>query len=148
MKWIGLPEDYNTKFGFIYIIKNNHPEVIKNNGKKYYIGCKQCNKRIKRKPLKGKTKNRIDYKDNDVDKYWGSSKELLNDIEKYGVEHFSREVIEFCDSKFDLKYSELKWQLLTDAIFNEKFYNSIINVRLVAPKKYIDKERSIDKLKL
>ena len=64
MKWDGLPEDYGNIFGFVYIIKCNHPDVI-NKGKRYYIGCKQCKKRVKKKPLKGKKRNRIEYKDND-----------------------------------------------------------------------------------
>ena len=142
--WINLPEDYSDIFGFVYIIKNNHPDSIK----KYYIGCKQCRKRVKKKPLKGKTRNRIQYKDNDVEKYWGSSKELLEDIKKYGIEYFTKEVIQLCDSKFDMKYSELQWQLLTNALLDEKFYNGIINIRLVSPKNYIDKPRSIDMLNL
>jgi DNA polymerase II large subunit len=142
--WIGLPEDYSNIFGFVYIIKNNHKDAIK----KYYIGCKQCQKRIKRKPLKGKTRNRIQYKDNDVEKYWGSSKELLQDIEKYGIENFTREVIQLCDSKFDMKYSELQFQLLSNSLLDERSYNGIINIRLCSPKNYIDKPRSIDMLNL
>ena len=145
MSWIGLPEDYSNIFGFVYIIRNNHPDSIK----KYYIGCKQCLKRVKKKPLKGKTRNRIQYKDNDVDKYWGSSKELLLDIEKYGIEYFTREVIELCDSKFHMKYSELNWQLLTNALLDSRFYNGIINCRLCTPKYYIEKNiRCIDVLNL
>lgn len=142
--WKNLPEDYSNIFGFIYIIKNLHPDSIK----KYYIGCKQCHKRVKKKPLKGKTRNRIQYKDNDVEKYWGSSKELLQDIEKYGIEHFTREVIQLCDSKFDMKYSELQFQLLSNSLLDERFYNGIINIRLCSPKNYIDKPRSIDMLGL
>jgi hypothetical protein len=142
--WKNLPEDYSDIFGFVYIIKNHHPEAIK----KYYIGCKQCQKRVKKKPLKGKTRNRIQFKDNDVLKYWGSSKELLADIENYGIEHFTREVIQLCDSKFDMKYSELHWQLLTNALLDSRFYNGIINIRLVAPKNYVDKPRSLDTLNL
>jgi hypothetical protein len=142
--WKNLPEDYSNIFGFVYIIKCNHPNAIK----KYYIGCKQCQKRIKKKPLKGNTRNRIQYKDNDVEKYWGSSKELLTDIEKYGIEHFTREVIQLCDSKFDMKYSELQFQLLSNSLLDERFYNGIINIRLCSPKNYIDKPRSIDMLGL
>lgn len=143
--WKNLPEDYSNIFGFVYLIKNNHPDAIK----KYYIGKKQCQKRVKKKPLKGKTRNRIQYKDNDVEKYWGSSKELLSDIEKYGIENFTREVIELCDSKFHMTYSELCWQILTNALMNDKFYNGILNVRIaIVPKNYIDKPRSIDMLNL
>lgn len=142
--WENLPEDYSDIFGFVYIIYNNHPEATR----KYYIGCKQCLKRVKKKPLKGKKRNRIVYKDNDVDKYWGSSKELLTDMETYGMEHFTRKVIELCDSKFHMKYAELSWQILTGAIFDDRFYNGIINVRLVPPKNFIDKPRSLDTLGL
>lgn len=142
--WKNLPDDYSNIHSFVYIIKNNHPDATK----KYYIGCKQCLKRVKKKPLKGKTRNRIQFKDNDVEKYWGSSKELLADIQKYGLEHFSREVIQLCDSKFDMKYSELQFQLLSNALLDERFYNGIINIRLVAPKNYVDKSRTLDMLNL
>lgn len=137
--WKNLPEDYSNIFGFVYIIKNNHPDSVK----KYYIGCKQCHKRVKRKPLKGKTRNRIQYKDNEVEKYWGSSRELLQDIEKYGIEYFTKEVIQLCDSKFDMKYSELQYQLMTNSLLDEIFYNGIISVRLRSPKNYIDKNKNI-----
>lgn len=143
--WKNLPEDYSDVFGFVYIIKNNHPEA----NKKYYIGKKQCQKRVKKKPLKGKTKNRIQYKDNDVVKYWGSSKELLADIEKYGLEYFTREVIELCDSKFHMTYAELCWQILSNALMDVKSYNGILNCRIaIVPKNYIDKPRSLDMLNL
>jgi Golgi nucleoside diphosphatase len=147
-KWIGLPDDYSDIFGFVYIIKNNHPDVIKEKGKRYYIGCKQCLMRVKKKPLKGKTRNRIQFKDNGVNAYWGSSKELLADIEKYGIENFSREVIELCDSKFHMKYAELNWQLMTNALLDPLYYNGIINIRLIGPKNFVDKPRSLDTLKL
>ncbi len=147
-KWIGLPEDYSNIFGFVYIIKNNHKDVIDTDSKRYYIGCKQCLMRVKKKPLKGKTRNRIQYKDNGVDAYWGSSKELLADIEKYGIENFTREVIELCDSKFHMKYAELNWQLMTNALLDNKFYNGIINIRLVGPKNFVDKPRSLATLNL
>lgn len=143
--WKNLPEDRSNIFAFVYIIYNNHPK----SEKKYYIGCKKALKRIKRKPLKGKKRNRIDWVENKVDDYWGSSKELLSDIEKYGLEYFEREVIEFCDSQFDLKYSELCWQLLTKCIFDDRSYNSMINVRLGrVPKNFVDKERDISILKI
>lgn len=144
-QWKNLPDDYSEIFGFVYIITNNHPESTK----KYYIGKKQCQKRVKKKPLKGKTRNRIQFKDNDVMKYWGSSKELLADIVKYGIENFSREVIELCDSKFHMTYSELCWQILTNALMDDKFYNGILNCRIaIVPKNYIDKPRSLDMLNL
>jgi hypothetical protein len=142
MSWKNLPENREDIHSFVYLIRNNHPEVANDPTKKrYYLGVKQVLKRVKRKPLKGKTRNRITFKDNDVDKYWGSSKELLSDIEKYGIEHFTREVIELCDSKFHSKYAELCWQIKCNALFDVRFYNGILNVRLCRPKHFVDIER-------
>ena len=76
--WKNFPTDTEGVVGVVYLIRNNHPD----SKKRYYIGQKKLLKRVKRKPLKGKKRNRISYVDNDVENYWGSSKELLNDIQK------------------------------------------------------------------
>lgn len=145
MKWDGLPDNYDDVFGFVYMITNNHPESTR----KYYIGKKQCKKRIRRKPLKGRKRNRIDYKDNDVDEYWGSSKELLADMEKFGKDWFSRKVLELCDSKFHMTYAELQWQILANALLDDRFYNGILNVRIgKVPKNFVDKPRAVGTLEL
>ena len=143
MSWKNLPEDTSDYIGFVYLIRNNHPDVVNDPTKKrFYIGKKQLLKRVKRKPLKGKTRNRITFKDNDVDKYWGSSKELLSDIEKFGIEHFTREVIELCHSKFHMTYSELIWQIKCNALLDERYYNGILSCRIgVVPKGFVDIER-------
>lgn len=136
--WKNFPTDTEGVVGFVYLIRNNHPDSLR----KYYIGKKQLLKRVKRKPLKGKTRNRISFVDNDVEKYWGSSKELLSDIEKYGIGHFSREVIEVCYSKFHMTLAEIDWQIKCKVLFDERFYNGVLNCRIgVVPKNYVDIER-------
>ena len=122
-----IPTQENL-FGFIYIITNNV------NNKKY-IGKKQCTSRVKRKPLKGKTRNRIDHKESDWKTYTGSSKELNEDISKYGKENFTFEILEWCGSKWELGYKEIKKQLEHDVILSEQFYNGILNVRIGKPPK-------------
>jgi hypothetical protein len=123
----GLQPNENA-FGFIYEITNNV------NGRKY-IGKKQCISRIKRKPLKGKKRNRIDHKESDWKSYTGSSKDLNEDIEKHGKEKFTFTILEWCNSKFELGYKEIKLQLEKDVLLKEEFYNGICNVRLSkAPK--------------
>lgn len=123
--------DFNENaFGFIYEITNNTFSVPKK-----YIGKKQCVSRVKRKPLKGKKRNRIDQKESDWKTYTGSSKELNEDIIKYGKENFSFTILEWCNSKFELGYKEIKLQLLNDVILNENYYNGIINCRLGRPPK-------------
>ena len=143
--WKNFPTDTEGVVGFVYLIRNNHSDATR----KYYIGKKQLLKRVKRKPLKGKTRNRISFVDNDVEKYWGSSKELLSDIEKYGIEHFSREVIEVCYSKFHMTYSELLWQIKCNALMDDRFFNGILNCRISKiPKGFVDIERDPAILKL
>jgi hypothetical protein len=117
-------------FGFIYEITNNSLQPPRK-----YIGKKQCVSRIKRKPLKGKTRNRIQQKESDWKTYTGSSKELNEDILKYGKENFSFVILEWCNSKFELGYKEIKLQLIHDVILNEHYYNGIINCRLGRPPK-------------
>lgn len=117
-------------FGFIYEITNNALQPPRK-----YIGKKQCVSRIKRKPLKGKTRNRIQQKESDWKTYTGSSKELNEDISKYGKENFSFVILEWCNSKFELGYKEIKLQLIHDVILNEHYYNGIINCRLGRPPK-------------
>jgi hypothetical protein len=123
--------EYNQEaFGFIYEISNNALTEPKK-----YIGKKQCISRVKRKPLKGKTRNRIDHKESDWKSYTGSSKELNEDIAKYGKDKFTFTILEWCNSKFELGYKEIKMQLQHDVILKECFYNGIVNCRLGRPPK-------------
>ena len=123
-------------FGFIYIIKN------KVTGQQY-IGKKQCVSKIKRKPLKGKTRNRIDQKESDWKSYTGSSKDLNEDIVKYGKENFSFTILEWCGSKWELGYKEIKKQIELDVILSEKFYNGILNVRIGRPPKNFINDQAV-----
>jgi hypothetical protein len=128
--WIlseGIIIEDNT-FGFIYEVTN----TVLN---KKYIGKKQCTSRIKRKPLKGKTRNRIDYKESDWKSYTSSSNELNEDIQKYGKDKFIFKIIKICNSKWALAYYEIKEQLEQNVLLSDSYYNGIINVRIgKAPK--------------
>ena len=135
--WI-LKEGINSNegsFGFIYIITNNVNH-------RQYIGKKQCISCVKQKPLKGKTKNRINYKQSDWKTYTGSSKELNEDILKYGKENFTFEIIDWGGSKWELGYKEIKKQLECDVILSDQFYNGILNVRIGRPPKAFINEQN------
>ena len=119
------PENF---FGFIYKIEN------KNTGK-YYIGKKQCLKKIKRKPLKGKVNKRISISESDWKVYTGSSNELNEDIKRYGKESFNFTILKICGSKWELAYEEIKEQLKRDVLRDELSYNGIMNVRIGRPPK-------------
>jgi len=115
-------------FGFIYEITN-----LKNNKK--YIGKKQCVSRLKRKPLKGKKRNRIDYKESDWKEYTSSSAELNEDIVKYGKENFKFVILKTCNNKWELAYFEIVEQIKREVLLNTDYYNGIINVRIGRPPK-------------
>ena len=117
-------------FGFIYEITN----VIEN---KKYIGKKQCLSKIKRKPLKGKKRNRIDHKESDWKEYTSSSNELNEDIKKYGKENFIFKILKICNSKWELAYFEIKEQLDRQVLLRKDYYNGIINVRIGRPPKNV-----------
>lgn len=115
-------------FGFIYEITN----LITN---KKYIGKKQCISRQKKKPLKGKKRNRITFKESDWRTYTGSSKELNEDIVKYGKENFNFAILSWCSSKWELAYNEAKLHFLHEVLFKESYYNGVLNLRIPkAPK--------------
>ncbi len=120
-----VPED---AFGFIYEIVN----II--NGKKY-IGKKQMKRKIRRLPLKGKKRKRVDYVDSDWKTYTGSSDALNIDIAANGKDKFVFKILKFCNSKFELSYFEAKMQFEKDVLLSEDYYNGIINCRIGKPPK-------------
>ncbi len=117
-------------FGFIYEITN----LIEN---KKYIGKKQCISKIKRKPLKGKTRKRIDFVESDWKEYTSSSEKLNEDIKKHGKENFLFKILKVCGSKWELAYEEIKEQIKNDVLLRADYYNGIINVRIGTPPKDI-----------
>lgn len=133
--WIlkeGVELNENT-FGFIY-------EIVNNINNKKYIGKKQCFMRIKKKPLKGYKRNRISKGESDWKNYTSSSKDLNEDIVKYGKENFTFNIIKTCDSKWSLAYFEIKEQLEKNVLLKDDYYNGIINVRIgIPPKEELDK---------
>lgn len=123
---------YDNVFGFIYEITN------KITGR-FYIGKKQCVRKIKRKPLKGKSRNRIDHVESDWKDYVGSSNELQEDIKKHGKKNFSFVILRLCQSKWELSYFEAKEQMSRDVLLSETSYNGILNLRIgKAPKSFLN----------
>ena len=116
--------------GFVYLITN---EVTG----RQYIGKKIAQfKKTKRKTIKLKNGKKKKKKiksliESDWAIYYGSNKELLEDINKLGKEKFRREVLQFCNSKNELSYYELKYQVMNDVLFDEaRWYNKWISVKV------------------
>jgi hypothetical protein len=112
-----LLDDY---IGFVYNITN-----LSNNRK--YIG-KKLLKKPKTRMVKGKKKKthvESDWKD-----YYGSNKELQEDVATAGLHNFKREIIKLCKTKGQCNYFEAKQQFLLDVLEKEEYYNTWIMVKV------------------
>ena len=116
-------DDIGDFYGFVYRITNL------SNGHDY-IGRKYFNTVRKLKPLMGFKRKRKVIKETDWKEYWGSSKRLLEDIEKHGKHNFKREIICLCDTRGQTNYMEAKIQFEEDVLIKENNYNGIIAIKL------------------
>jgi hypothetical protein len=107
-------------FGFVYNITN-----LTNN--KRYIG-KKLLKRTKTKQVKGKKKRSL--VESDWKSYYGSNKELQDDVSNLGAENFKREILRLCKSKGECNYFEAKYQFDLEVLENDEYYNNWIQVKV------------------
>ena len=109
----------NDYYGFVYLIRN------KISGKSY-IGRKYFTKASSRQ-VKGK--RRRCRKESDWKDYWGSSKRLLEDIEKIGKENFERSILRLCKTRGECNYWEAKYQFEYDVLTSDNYYNDNIMMK-------------------
>ena len=121
--WQGVPDDIGKYVGFVYCI------TCKVTDRKYIGKCLYWSA-IRRKPLKGYKRVRLDKVESKWKSYYGSSLELLEDVKKYGVDSFERVILMNCITKFDCAYYETKLQFDNNVLFSDEYYNKIINCRL------------------
>lgn len=121
-----LPEDCA---GFVYIITNltNQRKYI---GKKLAKFSKTTYKIVKLKNGTKKKKRIRSKIDSDWQTYYGSSPELLRDVNDLGTENFSREILYYCKSKAECSYIEAREQFTRRVLESTDYYNGIINCRI------------------
>jgi hypothetical protein len=121
-----LPEDCT---GFVYLITNltNQRKYI---GKKLAKFSKTTYKTVKLKNGTKKKKRIRSKIDSDWQTYYGSSPELLRDVEQLGTENFSREILYYCKSKAECSYIEAREQFTRRVLESTDYYNGIINCRI------------------
>ena len=113
-------DDIGDFFGYVYCITNLQT------GKKY-IGRKYFTQR--RKPRGGKRKVTTE---SDWKRYYGSSKELAEDIKKYGRNIFKREILSLHTRLGEVNYEETKQLFLNNVLMESlddgtaAYYNSNI----------------------
>ena len=120
IKW-QYGEEYNPEnyLGFVYKITNltNGKFYI---GKKYFWFNKK--KKLTKKQLAEQTgpgrksTTEVVKVESDWQTYWGSSKELLNDVKELGNEHFECIILQLCKTKKELTYFEIHHQCKYDVL--------------------------------
>lgn len=118
--WLFNDEPFTSEMierfeGFVYLITNltNNKKYI---GRKYFYSIRKV-----------KGKKRREKRESDWKSYWGSSKELLADIEKLGTENFTRKIVSLHTTQGDVNYEEVKQQFLHEVLESDQWYNDNIN---------------------
>ena len=107
--------------GFVYMIYNKTDD-------RSYIGKKLLKFR-KTKQVKGKKKKIL--VDSDWRVYWGSNKNLQEDVKELGEKHFERRILRICKTKGECNYWEAKLQFHYGVLENSAtWYNDHIMVRV------------------
>lgn len=123
-------ESFDGAFGFIYRITEIETGRI-------YIGKKQLifdrKKKLGKKELalieikpgRRPTTKRVK-SESDWLEYWGSSKELNEEIKKKGKDKFERVIIQLAYSSKQLTYFETQYQFSYNVLQTDSFNNSIL----------------------
>lgn len=106
--------------GYVYIILNNLT------GKRY-IG-KKLFTAAKTKQVKGKKKKyRVS---SDWQNYYGSNKELQDDVLKFGTENFTRKILMLCKTRSIANYMESYYIFSSHALCSDLYYNGWVSARV------------------
>lgn len=114
--------DIGDNYGFVYIITDL------TTGKKY-VGKKLFWSK-KTKQVKGKKKRTV--VESDWMTYYGSSAELLVEVDKSGRDNFKREILHLCKSKGECNYLEAYEQFVRGVLLSDDYHNSWIMVKVHA----------------
>ena len=122
--------DIGDKFGYVYRITNLQTG-------KQYIGRKYFTQRRKPRGGKRKVTSESDWKS-----YYGSSKELKDDVKRLGRSVFKREIISLHLTKGWTNYEETRQLFLNNVLSeDENYYNSNILGRYMK-KDYYNEQRT------
>ena len=121
-----LPEDC---VGFVYLISCNTSGRLYV-GKKLAKFAKTTYKTVKLKNGTKKKKKIRSKIESDWQDYYGSNIELNKDVELYGKENFTREILHYCKSKAETSYVEAREQFDRKVLESNEYYNGQISVRV------------------
>lgn len=120
-----FPQD---TFGFVYKITNICDG-------RFYIGRKVLYNNVSKiltkkeilewdKPGRVPKKRKI-RKESDWETYWGSSKQIKQDLKDMGEDCFTREILTLCKNKKQLSYYEVYWQMQLNVLSIDSYNDNI-----------------------
>jgi len=121
-----LPDDC---VGFVYMITNK-VTGRRYLGKKLAKFSKTTYKIVKLKNGSKKRKRIRSKIDSDWQLYYGSNIELNQDVERLGVNNFTRQILFYCQSKSECSYIEAREQFRHCVLESDDWYNGHIQVRV------------------
>lgn len=114
------PEDYH---GFVY-------EITELDTGKKYIG-KKFFWAPKTLPVTKTRKRKIRTKvESDWKSYYGSNKEVQEQVKLKGENLYKREILRLCKTKGDCAYWELYEQMSHHVLLNDNFYNAFVGAKI------------------
>lgn len=139
-KWLYKDQSGSTKefrtledfpqdtFGFVYKVTNICDG-------RFYIGKKVLYNNVTKtltkkeiaewdKPGRVPKKRKLQ-KESDWETYWGSNKQIKQDLKDLGEDCFTREILTFCKSKKQLSYYEVYWQMHLQVLQIDSYNDNI-----------------------
>ena len=129
-------EDIGNYVGFVYIIVNLS-DGRKYIGRKYFYNVRK---------VKGKTRRQKS--ESNWKEYYGSSENLLTDIEEQGKLNFKRIILSLHTTRGDCNYEEVKQQFLYNVLEEDGWYNGNISGKYHRKPKHISEARKVAKIRL
>lgn len=122
------PEDY---FGFVYKITNLETGMFYIGKKSFYHNKKHklTKKQLIEQPTKRgrKLTHEVIQVESDWKTYWGSNKQLLNDVKELGEDKFECAILKLCKTKKQLTYWEMHYQCVNQCLVSPNLsYNDNI----------------------
>jgi hypothetical protein len=117
-------EDRGDAIGFVYELRDTEND-------KRYIGKKNLFSTRRLPPLKGQKRKRKVVKESDWKIYYGSSKNVQLLVEKTGQKRFERKILRLCESKGEMSYWEMWYQMMNHVLLKpDEYYNSFIGGKI------------------
>ena len=126
-------EERDDAIGFVYELRDTEND-------KRYIGKKNLFSTRRLPPLKGQKRKRKVVKESDWKTYYGSSKNVQMLVEESGRDRFERKILRLCNSKGEMSYWEMWYQMTNHVLLRpDKYYNAFVGGKI--HRKHVLKEK-------